>query len=363
MDDGRGLGDVGRRLVRRDHGRRLVPLPLRWRPGRRRRGCRRTPWRVRRRRRDDRGRRRGREGRRGVAVLRVALEEDGVVPQHGPLDAGPQVRLLPRHQIHDVICAGARGMPRLKRRLQHGLDVVGVRDPVRRLHEGGVVRRQSVRLLLPVPRGGRPRRRRGHGQRGRRRRPRRRGAAGGASGARGLRATPRPSLDSWRAGAVSASNWRALADSRADAASARARCASTPPTWKICSCRSAGVKYKPARSAVRVRSPGPRPPLLASAHGSALARRNWLRVRPGERAARRSASTNARCPPGVVSSMRCRRRSRKREMSRGPFGAPGSPSRGRHGASIAARAILADAVFHAHAVVHDDAAARPERDR
>ena len=51
-------------------------------------------------------------------------------------------------------------------------------------------------------------------------------------------------------------------------------------------------------------------------------------------------------------------------MSRGPFGsswiAKSWPSRAP---GVAARAILPDGVFHAHAVVHDDAPTRPERDR
>ena len=120
---------------------------------------------------------------------------------------------------------------------------------------------------------------------------------------------------------MSASNWRALADSRADAASARARSASTPPTWKICSCRSAGVKYKPARSAVRVPLAGSASTTLASAQGSALAAPAETGCAcVGERVPDSATSTNARCPPGVVNEHALSTTKRKREMSRGPFG-------------------------------------------
>ena len=367
MDDGRGLGDVGERLVRRDPRPCFIPLPLRWRPGRRRRGCRQTPWRrCRRRRRDDRGRRRGREGRRGVAVLpqHVALEEGGVVPQHRPLDAGPQIRLLPRHQVHDVICAGARGMPRLKGRLQHGLDVVGIRDPVRRLHEGGVVRRQSMWVFLPIPRHGGPRRRRGHGQRGRRRRSRRqwrrRGRVGGArpprhlSVARQLARQGRVRLELAGVGRFARRRRERPCEVCVDAPDLENMLL---PLRRRQIHTGALRRQGPAR---RVRVHNSR---FGARERANRVRRNWLRVRRGARARQRDVDERALSPGRRERACAVDDEAEARDVARAvrqlldrevvAVTAPG----------IAARAILADAVFHADAVVNDDAPTRPERDR
>ena len=178
----------------------------------------------------------------------------------------------------------------------------------------------------------------------------------GASGARVFGGAAPPRRSRRRARAVSASNWRALADGAPTPRAAVRVCVDAPDLENML-LLPAGVKYKPARSAVKV-------PLARSASatrfgaGKACALRANRCACVGERVPDSATSLNARCP-GVVNehalstnrSARCR--AAVRQLLDREVVAVTPP---------AARAILPDAVFHADAVVHEDAPTRPERD-
>ena len=245
---------------------------------------------------------------------RLRARKGGVVLQNRPLDTGPQF-VCCRATRSTTLFAPVHGMPRLKGRLQHGLDVVGYATQC-----GGFNRRDyapSVDVGLPANTTSRRTAARAVATgSGRRRRPRRWRRRRGARRGRAASA-PSPSPDSWRAGPCpprTGGRWPIRAPTPRAPVEV---CVDAPDLGHAPAARRRQIQTGALRR--RSRSPGPHPQ-LASAHGSALtASAETGCACVGERGptARRRRT---RAVPRASYLHALSTTKRKREMSRGPFG-------------------------------------------